>query len=235
MAKLLRFRDLINEPGELSFLWEGIIPAAGFTYFVGPPKIGKSSLAIQLCDALEAGETLLGRKTQKTRCLYVQADVGKAIWKDQVKRVSGKGESWTLIDVPTAALDYQEHMEVLQKCVEISKPGFVVWDCLNKLTHRDINTKPIMLAITALYTLCPETPFLLIHHPALEGRKGVASAAGYHGITAACDNYINLRRNALVIEGGRVTKRQEIPVEQDEEGKWVLAGTSSDMDFEIDL
>ena len=64
--------QLISEPApETSWVWEGILPQGGSSLIVAKPKVGKTTLAINLSVAVVRGDDFLGRPTVKTPVVYL--------------------------------------------------------------------------------------------------------------------------------------------------------------------
>lgn len=68
--------DLLKkEIPPLKYVIEGLLPA-GFGLLAAPPKSFKSFLCLQICVAVCQGVNILGRSTNKTRCLYYDLESG---------------------------------------------------------------------------------------------------------------------------------------------------------------
>jgi RecA-family ATPase len=222
---LQRFRELASDESELSYLVDGFLPDDSRTLLVGDSGVGKSTFAAQLCSSLQIGQSFLGMITKQTNCLYFQADVGVPIWREQIKRIAPMSDAWSLHSIPNGALDKPEYIEVIKKVIEYVKPDFVVYDALNTLTAKDINGKAVMEIVylmqnVAAYQDGMPIPQLLIHHPSKDGKRGVNGAAGYHGISAAYDTYLNLGLTRLKVEKSRVITNKVIRLEKDSLGLW---------------
>ena len=224
---LQRFKELANDPLDLTYLVDGFLPDDSSTLLVGDSGVGKSTFAAQLCAALQQGVDFLNMATLQTNCLYFQADVGVPIWREQIKRIAPESEAWSLHSIPNGALDKPEYIEVITKVIDYTKPGFIVFDALNSLTGKDINGKAVMEIIYLMEHLAVDAtgnaiPQLLIHHPSKDGRRGVNGAAGYHGISAAYDTYVSLGLQRLKIEKSRVVTNKILRLKKDNKGLWQL-------------
>jgi hypothetical protein len=155
------FSNLAKTEFEVNWIVEGLMSSGQWTYFVGPPGSGKSMLTIQLCDALQEGKPFLGMQTFQHNCLYIQADAGISEWKEQIKNLAIDSVAWTMHDIEENFVDDRARVEYLHNLVwgtyaVDTKPGslsqvikhipytFVVFDCLNKITGHDLNTKGAM-------------------------------------------------------------------------------------------
>lgn len=224
--KVLRtFKQLVSEYRPLPFIVEGLLPDSGWTLLVGLPGIGKSTIAAQLCDALQYGTPFLGMNTKQRKSLYIQCDAPTEIWREQLRRIAPVSEALTLVDVPDHALDYPQYIEIIKRVILYVQPGFVVFDALNSLTGKDINTKaglqPIFL-MNELTTIGDrKLPWMLLHHPTKSpNTRGVNSASGFGGISAACAVHLTLSNNRLKIEKSKLSGKRSIELIKDENGLW---------------
>lgn len=163
--RIEQFQTLAKTDFEVNWIVEDLISSGQWTYFVGPPGSGKSMLAIQLCAALQEGLEFLGRRTLKHNCLYIQSDAGISEWKTQVKNLAGDSFAWTVHDMQEFFIDDPNRVEYQHQVVWGTYPHseergslsqvlkhvpytFVVFDCLNKITEHDLNTKVAASHIT---------------------------------------------------------------------------------------
>jgi len=162
--RIEQFRNLARSESKIEWIVEGLLSPGQWTYFVGPPGVGKSMMAIQLVDSLQQGKDFLGFPTTKHNCLYIQVDAGLVEWREQVRLLAGESYAWTMHEVPKGCLDESWWLEYMHSLVwgtytEDDTPGslhrvlkhvpftFVVFDCLNALTDGDLNTKTCMSRI----------------------------------------------------------------------------------------
>lgn len=234
--RYVKISKFIQEKEEVSWLVEGLLPNIGWTLFYGLKGIGKTTFAIQMCEALQAGTVFLDRKTRKTRILFIQADSQAIEWREIVKRVSPKNEGFTVVDVPAACLGDRDHVNSLANFVKVVKPGYVVWDSLYKLANEDINNPKILKSIDTMSMVCEGIPWMLIHHPPHE----VSRAAGSSSLGANCSNEWCLLNTKLRIDKARLTPIKEILLERQkvEPGLWSLhkvkdLGKAGYMDREV--
>lgn len=239
-SPLRTFKELVEEFIPLDFIVDGLLPDAGWSLLVGLPGIGKSTFAIQLCAALHEGLNFLGMETRQRRCLYVQADTPTSIFREQVRKIAPDSSALTLIDVPNAVLDSSIYIDILHGIIRYVKPGFLVFDALNSLTAKDINTKQSLLAIAVMDDLArvngKRIPWMLLHHPTKNSAsRGVNSASGFGGISASCSQHFSLLSNRLKIEKGKLSAKRNIELLKDAEGIWYRDDSYGDDELNMPL
>lgn len=215
--RVIRVDKFIEEVDDLTWLVDGLLPDIGWTLFYGLRGIGKTTFAMQLCDALQRGVPFLGRATVQTNILYIQADSVTPEWRQMLLRISPEGnEGFTVVDVPSQCLSTPEYVARLVHYVQVFKPGFVVFDSLYRLTKESINSEKVQVAINTMLDICQGVPFLLVHHPP----HSESRAAGHHSLGATCSNEWSLLKTKLKIEKGRLVSDKEVLLARDSEGLW---------------
>lgn len=228
--RIVKIKDFLLEDEPVNWLIDGLLPDIGWTLFYGMQGIGKSTFAIQMCDALQHGKDFLGMECKQTSIVYVQADSVAVEWREIIRRVCNHSmPGFTIVDVPERTLGNPRYVEYLQGMVAKYKPGFVVFDSLYNLTAWSINTEQVLLAVNAMKGICGAVPWLLVHHPP----HSESRAAGHHVISGNCSNLWGLLKTKLKIEKGRLVKNKELLLERDERGLWVIKKDDSygDDDF----
>lgn len=215
--RVIKINRFVQEPDTVSWLIDGLLPDVGWTLFYGTRGLGKTTFAMQLCAALQAGQPFLGRETKQRDILFVQADSLPLEWKAMLKRIAPSSEGWTLVDVPSKCLGNAQYVDILKNLKEKVNPGFIVFDSLYNLTAWPINTESVLLPVNIMRSLAGNTPWLLIHHPP----HAETRAAGHHSLGGNCSNEWALLRNKLKIEKGRLVKDKEILLSRDEDGLWM--------------
>lgn len=257
--RIERFNQLAEADVQIEWIVEGLLTPGQWTYFVGPPASGKSMMCIQLCCALQEGKPFLGMKTRKHNCLYIQADAGRMEWREQVRKLAGESYAWTLHEIEKGFIDDPRWITYLHDIVwgtypESDKPSsphmvlkhipydFVVFDCLNAITQKDLNMKTSMSQVlSALEAICTQEVatgeevgsvtrraihFVLIHHPSAGATRGVHAGSGYKGFSALCGNMLTLANNILVLEKNKITSKKEIELDRERDtGAWLLSSS----------
>lgn len=225
--RIARLDDFANEATNVSWLIDGLLPNVGWTLLYGTQGYGKTTLALQMCCAMQEGKSFLGRSTIQTDIWYIQADSLPDEWQTIVKRVAPTCTGWTTLDVPTACMDMPSYVSSLITLKGKVKPGFIVFDSLYNLTSpHHINTGAVLEPINAMKSIAGNIPWMLIHHP----KGGENKASGHNSIGANCSNEWCLLKTQLKIMKGRLVKDKELYIERDEDGLWILADDMGSVD-----
>lgn len=214
--RIVRIDKFTEEPTTVSWIVTDLLPNVGWTLFVGTQGIGKSTFAIQLCDALQNGSEFMGKATEQTSVLFIQADSQPEEWKEMLRRIVPNSHGWTMVDVPVKSLDNPSYVEAIGNLIAKINPGFIVFDSLYNLTGKSINTEGALVPIQVMKSLAGLVPWLLIHHPP----QGENRAAGHHSISANCSNVWILLKTKLKIEKCRLSGIKEVAMSRSSEGLW---------------
>lgn len=216
-GRAVTIRKFIAEEDNVPWLIDNLVPNVGWTLLIGRKGIGKTTFTIQMCMALQEGLPFLGRATLQRKILFVQADSVDVEWRAILKRVAPTSVGWTLVNIPSFALDTPEYFAGLANRIAQVQPGFIVFDSLYKFSRRPVNSERVTDTLAQLGLLAGVVPWLLIHHPPHEESR----AAGHHSIGATCSNEWHLSKNKLTIDKGRLVKDKEILLSKNEEGLWI--------------
>lgn len=216
--RAVQFEQFVQEHDEVEWLIEGLLPNVGWTLLSGREGSGKTTIALQMCDAIEEGKKFLHLNTVKTKVAYVQADSPDAEWRSIVKRVSPKGKGFTIIDVPQYCMDNPVEVDRLRKGIQDKiQAGFVVFDSFYKMSRKSLSTEAALVPLSTMKMICDGKPFLLLHHMP----HGEARPAGHNSIPADCSNNWILLKTKLKIEKGRLRQTGEIGIRRSNEtGLW---------------
>jgi RecA-family ATPase len=167
-----QFADMTLEEG--SYLIHKFIPCPGRVLLVGPPKEGKSYLALQLGLAVAKGESFMGRASTQAKVIYLQYDDPTFLWYDRIKKLRQAGvslhENFVMPDPSIArkGIDIRKNpkdVEYLQEMVEVVKPKLVIIDNLRKIFSGDENSSDVMSEVfTILNTIFKHQAVIYIHH-----------------------------------------------------------------------
>lgn len=224
------FRKFVQEEdGDVSWLIDGLLPDVGWTLCVGAAGVGKTTLALQMCAALQEGVDIFNRHTLKTKILYFQFDSKVREWRAICKRVVPESVGRSVHTAPTYSLDNPGYIASLTDLIQNkAKPGFIVWDSLYKLSQRDVNGVKILDVFALLDLICGDIPYMVLHHPP----RNEMRASGFNGISGNCTNEWFLASNRLMILKGRLTEIKEIAMQRAEKypGLWFTESPQEAMD-----
>lgn len=226
------FRKFVAEEDTVSWLIDGLLPNAGWTLCVGAAGVGKTTLALQIADALQEGVDIFNRHTIKTKILYFQFDSRIPEWRAICKRVVPNSVGRSVHTAPTHCFDNPGYVAALTDLIQNKvKPGYIFWDSLYKLSQKDVNGRQILDVFTQLNLLCGDIPFMVLHHPP----RSESRASGFNGISGDCSNEWFLAKNKLIINKGRLVEDKEILMNRAEKypGLWYVDSPQDTVDTNI--
>ena len=228
------FRKFVAEEDNISWLIERLLPAVGKTLIVGPPAIGKTTLALQMCAAIHEGKPFMHRQTMQTKVLYIQLDSSDVEWREIIRRVAPESTALTLINAPIFCLDIASYVLAIKDLIYQTQPGFIVWDSLYKLSAKGVNGETVRETISQLGDLSivrnikqrdsdPETyrdvPLMVLHHPP---QNGSARASGHNSLEATFSNCWFLTKTKLLVNKGWLVEDREVIMHREKKhpGLW---------------
>lgn len=159
---------------ESSYLIDKFIPCPGRILLVGPPKRGKSFLALQIGLAIAKGESFMGRPSRASKVLYLQYDTPHSLWHERVIHLRKAGvkfdKNFIMIDPKEAkgSLDIIKNphdVKYLQDVVSEIKPKLVIIDTLRKVFSGDENSSDVGATVfNTLNEIFKEQAVIYIHH-----------------------------------------------------------------------
>jgi 5S rRNA maturation endonuclease (ribonuclease M5) len=223
---------------KMKWIIEGIL-CEGATLMCGPPKLGKSWLALLIAMAVSSGGTVLGNEVEKGEVLYLALEDTKKRLQDRLKKLSDTYELSPL-------LYFQSEWEKMDKGGDIkldlwlkNHPDcrMVIIDTLKMVrpnTKGGNNVYEIDYdAVNQLKRIADknEVSFLIIHHINKGKHEDVLdSVSGSNGLTGAADSIIILTRERGKEHGnlfitGRDVEEQELAISFDKDScTWNLLG-----------
>ncbi|MBS0624941.1 MAG: AAA family ATPase [Verrucomicrobia bacterium] len=173
--------EIRNLDIKIEWLIEGIIPKGAVSLLFGRGGIGKTTLALQICDAISSGGSFLGIPAEKTPVIYVDYENSLAILVDRLKKVGGEQILfWTTDDSPAQLdKDPQAYVNLLKN----HSNALLIFDTLRSAQTGDENeSRSMALVMQTLRQLRDQgATIILLHHT----RKG--SDSTYKGSTAIFD------------------------------------------------
>ena len=129
--------------------WKGILPAGGMSLLVAKPKVGKTTLALNLAIAVSRGADFLGRKTTQGPVVYLALEEKKGEIKKKLKQ-AGSTDEPSRFHFGSATVNAIQEVEFLM--IE-TKAILPIMDVLQKFCRlRDLNdyttvTNPMPLSL----------------------------------------------------------------------------------------
>lgn len=169
--RLVTMEEYVQLPRpQLSWLVHKVIPRPGLVLFQGPPKMGKTRMAMGLARAVEKGEEWLGQPTQQGKVVYVQLDVSDQVWTEVARDLMEGG-----VDLPfhvVAPEDAKRPVNILTPegrlwftKVAAQDPAMVIIDVLREVHTLDENDSGQMKLVgDALIEVFGQTALVVLHH-----------------------------------------------------------------------
>ncbi len=168
---------------EIEYLVSRMIPKPGRIILTGPPKAGKSFLALQLALAIAQGAPhFLGRQVKKGKVLYLQFDTPDAVWKERLDDLAVAGVDLTgdfhLIHpddhMHRVDLRNPDTRKSIERLLGTVNPDFVVIDVLRKIHDAQENDSTEMKQVFDILNVmfAGYSLFMLHHTPKLNPEFG---------------------------------------------------------------
>ncbi len=171
---LISLQDYLEvEESRQAFVVDELVPIPSFGLLLGPPKAGKSFLALGLALAVAQGVPWGRFSTRKGRVLYVQVDTSPATWRTQLCGVQahhGPLPPGVLTPDPRTVprpvdLGRKECREWLADALDEAKPLLVILDVLREFHRGDENDSTAMREVgDSLEPLARKCALLVLHH-----------------------------------------------------------------------
>lgn len=240
-----------------TYLIDKFLPCPGRVLLVGPPKQGKTYLALQLAMAVASGTSFLGRPALSggRRTLYLQFDTPHSLWLKRIKElreeniilpkemhVLNPDDQRPYLDVANSESD----RDYLRRIMLTLQPKFVVVDTLAKLHTGDENDAGAMKKIFhTLNKIFVDCCILYVHHTKKlsppPGQKEVHrptpsdAARGSSFVAGEVDSVMLLANRRLTTEP-RFDEHGDFQCQQDQHTKlWDFAETVRIAGIESDM
>lgn len=159
---------------EIEYLISRMLPKPGRVIITGPPKEGKSFLALQIALAIAQGHPhFLGRPVKKGKVLYLQFDTPDALWKERLDDLAVAGVDLTgdfhLIHPDDAMhkVDIRdpETRKKIERLLVTVQPDLVVVDVLRKIHDAQENDSTEMKQVFDIINVVfAGYSLLMLHH-----------------------------------------------------------------------
>lgn len=194
---LMRLGDLLSKPdAPVDYVLDGCLVAGTVSGVFAKPKVGKGTLARNLCLAVSRGEDFLGLKTKQGECIYLALEEREEDIKRDFQAMGADGTEPILIHAAAAPA---EGIRALCELVRERKPRLVVIDPIIRLA-RIKDEKAYAETYTALGPLIDAaretgTHIILLHHSGKSLKAdAIDSPLGSTAIGGAVATLIALKR-----------------------------------------
>lgn len=237
---LIRASDIIStqEP-ERDWVWEGILPSGGLSLIVAKPKIGKTTLALQLAVAVSRGETFLGRKTRRAAVIFLALEEHRDEVQKSLKKlgVTEESDEPLFLHFGTAPANAMQEIEPL---IREKGAKFLVIDILQKFCRvKDLNDysqvtrtlEPLMSVGRKL-----DCQISLTHHAGKADREDGDDILGSTGLLGGVDTSIHIKKRNKESRIFSTIQRYGVDVPQTvialKDGCLVMEGSREEVEIE---
>jgi archaellum biogenesis ATPase FlaH len=203
--RIVSFNDFIDLPSpNTQWLIEGLIPRPGVIEIMGPPKVGKSFLALDIAYCVARGDDFMNRPVVQSNVLYFQLDTSSRVMQDRGLELRRAGYNTV---APTLRVVHPDDslkplnivsatgQSFLKAAITRTDPALVVIDTLREIHQEDENDSTAMkVVMDALENLCVGRSLLLVHHtnklnPEITHPNPVIASRGSSYITGKVDAF----------------------------------------------
>jgi len=201
---------------ENRYLIDTLVPAESRVVIIGPPKQGKSYLALQMAMAVAAGTPFMGAHTTQGRVLYLQFDTPPPLWHERINDVLQCGiEIHPNLHFNRPAREHRRmnlmteaRQSEVRRLLDTFDPSMVILDVLRKVHNRRENESDDMkLVFDVLNDLFAGRALVIVHHthklnqdPKAPRPDPSNASRGSSAVTGEVDAIWLLWRNLLTIE-----------------------------------
>lgn len=157
----------------LDWVIHRLLPRPGTVILMGPPKVGKSFLALAIGLAVAQGKPFLGQPSVQGSVWYLQLDTSEAVWRGRIQDLREAG-------LDTVGPVYMAHPELvprpfnilipkvqtfIRECLTESNPSLIIVDVMRKLHSSDENDSTEMKRVSDVVDeLFATRCVLMVHH-----------------------------------------------------------------------
>lgn len=192
---LIEAKDLLTaqEP-ETAWVWDRILPSGGLSLLVAKPKVGKTTLALNLAVAVSRGADFLGRKTQEAPVIYLALEEKKG---EVQKKLRSLGVTTEKIYFHFGSAP-KEAVEEVGPIIKQIDAKLLVIDVLQKFCRvKDLNDyAQVTRALEPLMSTARDENchILLTHHAGKADRADGDDILGSTGLLGGVDTSINIKK-----------------------------------------
>ncbi|MCE1226867.1 MAG: AAA family ATPase [Geobacteraceae bacterium] len=187
-------RELRAMDIKIEWLVEGVIPRNAVVLLYGRGGIGKTTLAMQLADAIDQGTTIFGMQTVNTQVIVVDYENSLAVLSERAKRTSVDGVLFCDSSLNPPSLDKAD-WEIYLQLLRQYPGALFIFDTLRSAHSGDENNSEAMALIMRRMRELRDagaTVILLHHTPKGNDRQFKGSGA----IFDLCDQTLALYQTA---------------------------------------
>jgi hypothetical protein len=215
---------LIEQPEEVPWIVDELLPAGGSSILAGEPKAGKSTAARSLMLAVVEGGDFAGRSCQPCPVLYLCLEDKRSEVQKHFQAMTGTGQMQReniYIHTGLAPLNRDESLRQLEDCIEAKKAKLLVIDVLQRFVRiTDPNNYGEVSAIMEPLTDLARRSgchILSLHHAGKgqgrTGRTGISRVLGSTAFAGAVDTamFYSRKRGDRTLEASHLRYGRELP------------------------
>ena len=203
---------------EEAWIIDPLIPAGGLCNLYGAPKLGKSTLALQMGAAIASGqETWMGFPIPRSGpVVYIQLDTPRSLWRERLATFASGTlpgiESLHVADSEIAPEDFdilndeRGYRQWLRDQTSALDPVLTIIDTLREFHRGDENDSAVMTKVMSELRLSTHpSALLLLSHSRKESQLTsmalMESARGSSYVAGRMDTVMRLSKHALTYQG----------------------------------
>jgi len=196
-TETLRKKDV-----KIEYVVDGLIPKGFITLLYAPSGLGKSTLATQICQAVQDGVPFLGLKTQQGPAFYIDYENPQSTIVERLKKIDGENsfQLWHLGDETTPPqLDNVENRDMLLGL----QPGtLVVIDSLKACNNLDENVASSMKPLFDFLKILRERglTIILLHHTSKSANLAFRGSSLIQDQSDHCISLIKIKSKGIDTE-----------------------------------
>ena len=187
------FDFLMQTDPEIDWLWEGILPSDGIGLLVAKPKVGKTTMAINLAVAVTRGQEFLGRATKQKTVVYLALEGSRQQLKVLMSNLGVEDEE-ILIHFGVAP---KNAMNELVPLIKQTGAGLVIVDVFQKMAKTaDINDYSKLSNVMDLFVKPSKELsccILLLHHANKSIREDGDNVLGSTALLGGVDVLVSIK------------------------------------------
>jgi hypothetical protein len=226
-------KNALKNVSGIEWVIEGWLAFGHVTLLVGVPKIGKSSLLLNMAISVANGDSFLGKEVQKAKVAIASGEDGAPIFQDRLTKMSSGIPEDLMINFSGVQLNEQNCQSLIAK-IKKENISVLILDPYVRFHRADENSAEASRALYLLKDVAAKTNTAIIvaHHTRKSGGEHGSEIRGSSAILGAVDLSISLKRvsgekrnvNAEFI--GRICSQQDPwKLEMDETMNWHYTGS----------